>query len=316
MGQQPDFTSKSLNLSLANKKDICSIAHALSSELRLNILEILGRNSKNINELSRELDVPVSTIALSVQILIDSGILFAESQPGKRGQMKICARRIDTVNINLVNIQENQPFSNEIELPIGGYSLAGNIKPTCGMASESGLIGEANDMPMFFYHPDRFSAQILWMREGYVEYNFPKMCIQESNLEYLEFSFEACSEAPGHRNHWPSDIYVMVNGIELGVWHCPGDFGGRRGRLNPDWWNDISSQYGMLKTWKIDALGSWLDGDYLSPVTLKNIMIDNYDSISVQIGVKPNAKIPGGMNLFGKKFGDHPQGIVMRYRLK
>ena len=311
--KQPNYTSKSLNLTLDNISEICPVAHALSSELRLSILAALCRRSKNINELAHELDVPVSTVALNVQVLIDAGILFAESQPGKRGLMKICARRIDNIHINLVALPKRQICEGEVELPIGGYSFVGDVKPTCGMASEKEPF-EMADNPLAFYNPDRFTAQILWMREGYVQYHFPKVGIRESDLEYLEFSFEVCSEAPAHRNNWPSDIYVMVNGVELGTWRCPGDFGGRRGRLNPDWWNDTNSQYGLLKTWKIDSRGSWLENNFLGSATIKDLFLDDKDFISLRIGVKSDAKFPGGMNLFGKRFGDFPQDIIMRYR--
>lgn len=311
MKREANYTNKDLNFTLDNISEISPIAHALSSELRLSILSALCKKSKNINELAKELDVPISTVALNVQVLIDAGILFAQSLPGKRGQMKICMRRVDNIHINLVTIPKRCEQTREIELPIGGYSLVGDVKPTCGMASENEAFELADD-PLAFYHPNRFQAQIIWMSGGYVQYHFPKVGIKEADLEFLEFSFEICSEAPAHRNNWPSDIYVMVNGVELGTWRCPGDFGGRRGVLNPDWWSDINSQYGLLKTWKVDARGSWLENDYLSSITLKDLSLDKNDYISLRIGIKPDAKFQGGMNIFGKHFGDFQQDIIMR----
>jgi predicted transcriptional regulator len=32
----------------------------------------------------------------------------------------------------------------------------------------------------------------------------------------------------------------------------------------------------------------------------------------MKIGVKPDAKYVGGFNLFGEKFGDYPQSIIMQ----
>ena len=98
-----------------------------------------------------------------------------------------------------------------------------------------------------------------------VEYAFPPVGSAE-NLESIEFSFEACSEAPCYRNDWPSDIYVCVNGVQIGVWHCPGDFGGRRGRNNPDWWSDSNSQFGRLVVWRVSAHGTQLDGQPVSRI--------------------------------------------------
>jgi len=42
------------------------IAHALSSELRLQIVHILGNRSMNVNELAQALDVPLSTLSMNV----------------------------------------------------------------------------------------------------------------------------------------------------------------------------------------------------------------------------------------------------------
>lgn len=35
--------------------------------------------------------------------------------------------------------------------------------------------------------------------------------------------------------------------------------------------------------------------------------------VSLKIGVSPDADHVGGMNLFGKYFGDYPQDIVMKF---
>lgn len=42
-----------------------------------------------------------------------------------------------------------------------------------------------------------------------------------------------------------------------------------------------------------------------------SLNIDN-DYISARIGIKDSAKNIGGINIFGEKFGDHPQDVVMR----
>jgi len=46
---------------------------------------------------------------------------------------------------------------------------------------------------------------------------------------------------------------------------------------------------------------------YLSVVTL----IEN-PYISFRIEIKPDAEYIGGINIFGEKFGDFKQGIIMR----
>jgi len=98
----------------------------------------------------------------------------------------------------------------------------------------------------------------------------------------------------------------------LGVWTSPGDYGGRRGRLNPSWWSDTASQFGRLKTWRVDAGGSCLDGEPLSGVALADLKLDAQDYISLRVGVDAGSENVGGINLFGEKFGDFAQGVVMR----
>ncbi|OUC08962.1 ArsR family transcriptional regulator, partial [Litorilinea aerophila] len=127
----------------------------------------------------------------------------------------------------------------------------------------------------------------------------------------LQISMELCSEAAPQRRDWPSDIFLEINGVLVGTWTSPGDFGGERGRLTPEWWEDHNSQYGLLKTWRVDEEGSYIDGRYLSSVTIRDLKLGEQPFIRVRIGVKPDAANVGGMNLFGRQFGNYPQDIVL-----
>ena len=51
---------------------------------------------------------------------------------------------------------------------------------------------------------------------------------------------------------------------------------------------------------------------HISNVTLDDLKLGSRDHIALRIGVTDENGIVGGMNLFGKRFGDYPQGIVMR----
>ena len=44
-----------------------------------------------------------------------------------------------------------------------------------------------------------------------------------------------------------SDITFSLNGVILGTWTSPGDYGDRRGKYNPSWWFPFLNQYGLLK---------------------------------------------------------------------
>ena len=96
----------------------------------------------------------------------------------------------------------------------------------------------------------------------------------------------------------------------------PGDFGGERGALTPNWWEEWNSQYGLLKVWKVAEDGSYVDGMRISNVTLDQLRLEQARFISVRIGVKENARHVGGINIFGRSFGNYPQDIVLRLRFR
>lgn len=84
------------------------------------------------------------------------------------------------------------------------------------------------------------------------------------------------------------------------------------GRLNPSWWSDTSSQYGLLKTWRVDENGSTLDDAELSSVKLSDLELERQDYISLRIGVHADAEHVGGLNLFGENSAISRRGIVAR----
>jgi predicted transcriptional regulator len=104
--------------------------------------------------------------------------------------------------------------------------------------------------------------------------------------------------------------------VEVGTWTSPADFGGERGALTPEWWDTQNSQYGLLKVWKVTNDGSLVDGMRVSKVTLNNLTLKPGEPIAVRIGIKEDASNIGGINLFGSKFGNYPQDIVLRQHYK
>ena len=303
--------SKHISLSISHPERLCPVAKALSSPMRVKMLGLLCTRSMNVNELAEALSMPVSTAALNVRQLEEAGLIVADIQPGIRGAMKLCSRRVETVSMTLSPETEDGESSLTLHLPIGSYAIAENIAPECGMVSEHAWIGESNT-PHTFYHPDRFRAQMLWFHAGTLEYRFSLGEIDPAQIEWLELSLELSSNAPLYRSDFKSDIFIAVNGTELGTWLSPGDYGSHRGRLNPSWWSDTSSQFGLLKTWRIDRSGCQLDGEPFSPVTLNDLALPGREYVSLCIGVHPDAEHVGGLNLFGEKFGDFAQAIVLR----
>ncbi|MBQ8971545.1 MAG: helix-turn-helix domain-containing protein [Clostridia bacterium] len=307
-----EIIGKHANLSIERPELLRQICHALSSQTRIDILRMLGEGNKSVGELAKALDIPMSTAALSVRILEDANLILSEVQPGTHGSLKICSRKLDSLAVSLVHEQYSDAASLVLRMPIGGYSTADAITPTCGLASEFSVIGPM-DSPNLFYTPERFAAQLIWFQKGFLEYRFaPPEALSEDNVEWIEISFEACSEAPMYRDPWKSDIAVEVNDVRLGVWTSPCDCGGRRGRLTPEWWSILSTQYGFLKTWRVDRSGTYLDSERISDITVRDLSLTDCGCVSVRIGIPDDAEHIGGMNLFGEKFGDHSQSLELR----
>ena len=94
--------SKHISFSLSQIERLCQVAKALSSPLRVKMIGLLASRSMNVNELAEALSMPVSTAALNVRQLEEAGLISTEIQPGIRGAMKLCSRRIDSVSLHLV----------------------------------------------------------------------------------------------------------------------------------------------------------------------------------------------------------------------
>jgi predicted transcriptional regulator len=303
--------NKMVKLGLDDKEGLFNVSKSLASKTRIDIIELLNKESLNINEIAETLGIPTSTAAFNINILEEAGIIVTELQPGTRGAMKLCSLGVSGIEAKL-SAGDIQSHNNSIyiDMPIGDYSEC-SISPTCGIVSEIGYI-DMEDKPRGFYNSARTSAQLIWFYKGRLEYRFENMLPDNAQVNVLEVSLEMCSEAPFYRNDWPSDITMWINGRELGTWTCPGDFGGRRGKLNPQWWSDSRTQYGTLKTFAVTQDGSFIDGEHISDVNIKSLDLNGNDCIRMCLGVKDDAVNVGGINIFGEKFGDFSQNIVMR----
>jgi predicted transcriptional regulator len=297
-----------------NLQKLEAVTKALGSETRLEILRFLSAHTCTLLEIAEALDLPPSTATLHINVLEKAGLIVTNLRPATRGLQKVCARVFDRVVIQLPAEHTNEDTTVEVSMPIGAYTDV-SIIPTCGLAGELGIIGHLDDASTF-YEPDRIYAQLLWFRRGYVEYRFPNRLPPNVALDDVEVSFEVCSEAPLHHADWPSDITVWIGNVEIGTWTSPADFGGERGVLTPVWWDSQNSQYGLLKLWRVTNTGSYVDGIQVSSVTLNHLTLKPGAPIPVRIGIREDTANVGGINLFGSKFGNYPQDIVLRQHFK
>ena len=301
-----------LHLSNPNHQTrIMKIGKALSSATRLKILDMLKYTPRSLQEIAAILDIPLSSAALHIKTLEEAQLIVTESQPGIRGSMRVCICSMQSFHLETFDADiDSENKTTSLEMPIGSYSNC-DICPTCGLADENGAI-EAYDTIQSFYAPARTHAQLIWFTKGYIEYRFPNICNPLLPLGEISFSMENCSEAPGFLENWPSDITVSINDVEVGTFHSPGDFGSRRGRLTPPVWPNGNTQYGLLKTFSVREHGSFLDGKPENPlIELTDLELEKKPFISLKIAVKEDAANIGGINIFGEKYGDFPQGIVM-----
>ena len=297
-----------------NLQKLETVTKALGSATRLEILRFLSAHTCTLLEIAEALDLPPSTATLHINVLEKAGLIETNLSPATRGLQKVCARVYDRIVIQLPAAAEREETTVEVSMPIGAF-VDVHIIPTCGLLGDLGIIGHLDD-PSAFYEPERIHAQLIWFRQGTVEYRFPNRLPPNVLLDDIDVSFEICSEAPLHHSHWPSDVTVWIDDVEIGTWTSPADFGGERGALTPAWWDTQNSQFGLLKVWKVTNNGSFVDGVQVSKVTLNNLSLEPGHPISVRIGIKDNASNIGGLNLFGSKFGNYPQDIVLRQRFK
>jgi predicted transcriptional regulator len=286
------------------------VFRALASETRTDILRYLGDRVVAVNQIAQDLNLKPSTATMHISILERAGLLHTELRPASRGLQKVCARTYDELVFDLPRGAHHTRDAVDVEMPIGGFSDF-SAQPTCGLVTATGLIGFLDD-PAAFYEPERLNAQLLWFRSGFVEYRFPNRVPPGARAESLQLTAEVCSEAPLHDLDWPSDIGVWVNGVLLGEWTCPSDFGGQRGRLTPSWWEEKDSQFGVLKRWLVTGTATTIDGVSLSNVNIETLQLVPGEPIIVRIGVRADAHNVGGLNLFGREFGNYPQDLGLR----
>jgi len=297
---------------LINPQEDQGVILGLSSDLRLRILSLLHEKPFNINEIAERLSLPQSTVATNVAILEKAGLIQAEIVKAKKGNQKICRAIYEELVIRFAEDERRvKDDLIEVEMPIGLFTSY-EVSAPCGLCSSEGIIGYL-DVPDSYLNPDRMKAGLLWFERGWVEYKFPNNSLyKERPIRKLEISAELSSETPGTDKNWLSDISLWVNSVEIGHWTSPGDYGDRRGKLTPEWWKLEGSQYGLLKNWIVSEDGSFVDGVRISDVGLADLSLTEHHSIKVRIGVKDDAEHVGGLNVFGRGFGNYDQAIVLR----
>ena len=280
----------------------------LSSETRLKIIGILENEEMNIKDLAEVLNTSSTVMARHINKLEEAGIIATRNISAKRGLQKICKLNIEKVDLYFRTDFNKTGKLKQISIPVGTYS-AHSAKPTCGLAGKNGLIGDYDD-PRNFSHHEHYFANLVWLAEGWLEYKIPCFIFDRKSIKSVKISLEICSEYPLYKNDYKSDIYFYINNVKLCRWTSPGNFGGRRGRYNPIWWI-MGSEYGMKVDILVDSNGTTINNEKVSEIKIDHItFIDRKNSLlKIACPGSDETENSGGINIFGKGFGDYDQNI-------
>ncbi len=294
------------------EKQYLPLYEALASEVRWKMMALLAEGEINVKELAARLNLSASIVTMHVRKLEEAGLIGSRRARIGGGTHKLCFLKERKIEIELPASAEEANIR-EQSIAIGHYT-AFDISPTCGLGTLEKEIGVWDD-PRYFLDPERVQAAILWFGQGFVEYKTPNYLLPEQSAEAIEISMELASEAPGLRDDWPSDIAFDLNGVRLGTWTSPADFGrAARGKYTPAWWHRNVNQYGLLKTIRIDASGTTIDGERLSDLTLADLRLEE-PFWTLRFTVDEQAEHVGGLTLYGAGFGNHDQDIVIRVHI-
>ncbi|MCD2257293.1 ArsR family transcriptional regulator [Lactobacillus sp. CC-MHH1034] len=292
-------------MELEISKDSLVVYKALSSEVRLQIIQLLTHQKMSIQELAQHLNLSNAIVLMHLNKLEAAGIIGFE----RSGHKKLSYLKVDNINIHFPQTIYPAFAMYTVEISVGQFTDY-SVTPSCGLAGQNDYIGKV-DNPQYFMSPDRVKAGMIWWIDGYVEYQFPNYLETDDKLEMLDLSMELGSEFPFSNNVWPSDITISINQTEIGTWTSPGDFSDIRGKYTLDWVPDNVNQYGLLKILRVTNHGSYLDGQPFTDVSIDTI--DWHEpTFTVRFEVKKDARHRGGCTIFGHNFGNYNQDIQMK----
>ncbi len=289
-----------------------ALYEALASEVRWKIMSFVADNEMNVKEIAAKLELSPSIVTMHIRKLEEAGLIGSRRVRQNGGTHKMCYLKQKKVEIELPVASQTARIR-EQAISVGHYTSF-EVHPTCGLGTREMEIGVWDD-PRYFLDPERVNAAILWFGRGYVEYKTPNYLLPDQTPESIEISMEIASEAPGLSDHWPSDISFTFNGVSLGIWTSPADFGrAARGKYTPEWWHRNVNQYGLLKTIRIDNSGTFIDEEWMSDVTIADIKLRE-QFWTLRFAVDENSVNVGGLTLYGAGFGNHDQDILIRVHL-
>jgi predicted transcriptional regulator len=298
-------------MKLDTSPDSLPVYEALASGVRLKVLELVREREMSIKELAQACGLSSAIMSMHAGKLEKAGLITSVMKRVNGGTSKYCRLAVAQLQVELSPSAADARRVYETSVPIGHYTSF-EVEPTCGMATKDSLIGRYDD-PRYFFEPERVNADILWFAKGFVEYKIPNYLHRSQRLLEIEITLELGSEAPYVNENWPSDIRFSLNGQSMGSWTSPGDYGLRRGKYTPDWWQADVNQYGLLKQVRINEAGTFIDGNLISTLTTESLETNpNHWTLRLEAGESGSDRHAGGLTLFGRGFGDYDQDILFK----
>lgn len=299
-------------LDIENSQDFdrfCTICSALSDKKRLMVLQQLQKPPYKyaLRDLASRFDMPISTLVHHLEILKNANLIQMSYKNNNKKESKIIHRGIKDVYLSIYKPVEEpklMQFIDTQKMSIGNYvNFNGkNLRYISDQKVYSNI-----------FSPQRFKAQLLYTTNGIIEYYFDNTIAKNKQVVGLSFSLEICSEFPFFDNSHKSDITFWINDVKLAVYRSNGDYGDRRGNLNPNWWPNFNSQYGKLINFYVSGEGVFINGELIdSHLTINDLNLSKDTKISLKFGNDSASEYPGGFNLFGEEFGDYPQDIIFQ----
>ena len=262
-----------------------------------------------MDTLAKSLNISNGALTSHIKKLSDCGLINIKLESIGHGTQKLCSMAESKIVIDLIDKTLTGKYT-QLEFNVGQFSAC-SINPTCGLCDREKPLFEF-DTPHFFKYPERFNAELMWFTDGYVSYSFPNPLKEEQHLTEIHISFEISGEGPFIAKDYPTAIDFYNGKSFLGRYDCPGEFAEHNGKFTPEWWS--YGQYGQLITITIGKDGTLINGLEASPYTIDNLLCDSEkdELVNLIISCQDRTTTKGGITIFGKNFGDYPQGILMK----
>ena len=277
-------------------RNVVQVVKALSSNVRMKILDLLDEQELNIQTLSKELNLGKTAILNHINILEAAGFITTRYIPGTVGNQKVCRKEYDRLLFDFSShnkVGNNGDFVS-VSTSVGNY-FGFSVYPPCGLATKHKIIKSWDDPRVFFPGSEIRKVQLSLELSAQGELEHHSLLKLPDELMRARVSDKQ------------SDITFWINGFEIGTVSVTDKARGIGAKYTPTWWKGSGS--GELIKISIEKNVTDIDGESQTEFPTEII---KSDELSLRIGIKPDSSHIGGINLFGQDFGNFPQNIETR----